>query len=164
MSVYTLILETLILEVTPRVHLDNKSREGDTCKLLLSKDNIDMKAKTLNEIKGDEVIKKLHNLLTKSRDNMFIICIKLRWKSSTSNVCTTAINCKCTFMRQKLRQIKRSKRDPTISRSCFKFGDYVYKDITYTNRFALYIDLNIAIDSDRRIRTKLYDERNEFNW
>ena len=78
MSVYTLILETLILEVTPRVHLDNKSREGDTCKLLLSKDNIDMKEKPLNEIKGDEVIKKLHNLLTKSRDNMFIICIKLR--------------------------------------------------------------------------------------
>ena len=66
-------------------------------------------------------------------------------------------------MRQKLRQIKRSKRDPTISRSCFKFGDYVYKDITYTTRSALYIDLNIEIDSDRRIRTKLYDERNEFN-
>ena len=27
-----------------------------------------MKAKTLNEIKGDEVIKKLHNLLTKSTE------------------------------------------------------------------------------------------------
>lgn len=67
MSVYTLIH---VLEVTPlpRVHLDNKSREGDTCKLLLSKDNIDMKANTLNEIKGDEVIKKLHNLLTKSTE------------------------------------------------------------------------------------------------
>ena len=68
MSVYTLILETLILEVTPRVHLDNKSREGDTCKLLLSKDNIDMKAKTLNEIKGDEIIKKLHSVQTRSTE------------------------------------------------------------------------------------------------
>jgi hypothetical protein len=94
---------------------------------------------------------------------MFIIFIKLRWKSSISNGYTTAINCTCTFMRQNLRQIIRNKCDPTISRSCLKFGDYVYKDITYTTRSALYIDLNIEIDSDRRIRTELYDERNEFN-
>ena len=67
-------------------------------------------------------------------------------------------------MRQKLRQIKRSKRDPTISRSCFKFDVYVYKEYyKYTTRSALFIDLNIEIDSDGRIRTKLCDERSEFN-
>jgi hypothetical protein len=51
-----------------RVHLDSKSREGDTCKLILSKDKIDMDVKTLNKIKGDEVIKKLHSLLTSSKE------------------------------------------------------------------------------------------------
>ena len=62
MSVYTLTLEV------SRVHLDNTSREGDTCKLLLSHDFIDMDAKVLNKRKGDEVIKKLHSLLTKSTE------------------------------------------------------------------------------------------------
>jgi hypothetical protein len=52
----------------PRVHLDSKSREGDTCKLLLSTDKIDMDAKILNKIKGDEVIKKLDSLLTRSKE------------------------------------------------------------------------------------------------
>jgi hypothetical protein len=33
------------------------------------------------------------------------------------------------------------------------------KDITYTTRSALYFDLNIDIDSDRRIRTKIYEEK-----
>jgi len=31
-------------------------------------------------------------------------------------------------MRQNLRQIKRSKRDPTMSPSCLKFADYAYKE------------------------------------
>ena len=51
-----------------------------------------MKAKTLNKIKGDEVIKKLHNLLTKSTENIFIPGIKFRWKLSISNVYTIDIN------------------------------------------------------------------------
>ena len=52
----------------PRVHLDSKSREGDTCKLILSKDKIDMDVKTLNKIKGDEAIKNLHSLFTRSKE------------------------------------------------------------------------------------------------
>jgi hypothetical protein len=55
MSVYTLTLEV------SRVHVDNKSREGDTCKLLLSQDYIDMDVKVLNKRQVDEVIKKLHS-------------------------------------------------------------------------------------------------------
>jgi hypothetical protein len=48
--------------------LDSKSREGDTCKLILSKDKIDMDVKTLNKIKGDEAIKNLHSLFTRSKE------------------------------------------------------------------------------------------------
>jgi len=36
--------------------------------LLLSKEYIDMEAKTRSKIKGDEVIKKLHSLLSKSTE------------------------------------------------------------------------------------------------
>ena len=53
----------------PRVHLDNKSREGNACKLLLSKEHLDVDMKTLNAIKVDEVIKKLHSLLTSLERN-----------------------------------------------------------------------------------------------
>jgi hypothetical protein len=76
---------------------------------------------------------------------------------------STTINRTCTIMRQKLRQIKRSKRDPTISPSCSSLVIMFIKDITYTTRSALYFDLNIEIESDRRIRTKIYDENNDFN-
>jgi hypothetical protein len=76
---------------------------------------------------------------------------------------SNTINRTCTIMRQKLRQIKRSKRDPTISPSCSSLVIMFIKDITYTTISALYFDLNIDIDSDRRIRTKIYDEKNDFN-
>jgi hypothetical protein len=76
---------------------------------------------------------------------------------------SNTINHTCTIMRQKLRQIKRSKRDPTISPSCSSLVIMFIKDITYTTISALYFDLNIDIDSDRRIRTKIYDEKNDFN-
>ena len=36
----------LTIRSDPRVHLDNKSIERDTCRLLLSEDYIDMEAKT----------------------------------------------------------------------------------------------------------------------
>jgi hypothetical protein len=48
-------------------HLDNKSIEI----------YIDMDVKALNKIKGDEVIKKLHSLLTKSTEKT---CIKMTIK------------------------------------------------------------------------------------
>jgi hypothetical protein len=66
-------------------------------------------------------------------------------------------------MRQKLRQIKRSKRDPMSSPSCSSLVIMFIKDITYTTRSALYIDLNIDIDSERRIRTNIYDGKKYFN-
>ena len=56
---------------------------------------------------------------------------------------STTINHTCTIMRQKLRQIKRSKRDPTISRSCSSLVIMFIKDITYTTRSPLYFDVYI---------------------
>jgi hypothetical protein len=53
-------------------------------------------------------------------------------------------------MRQNLRQIKRSKHDPTMSPLCLKLLIMFIKHITYTARFALYIKL-IAIDSKGRV-------------
>ena len=38
------------------------------------------------------------------------------------------------------------------------------KDITYTNRSASYLDLHREIDSEERLRTKLYDKRDDFNF
>ena len=38
------------------------------------------------------------------------------------------------------------------------------KNTTYTDRFASYVDLHIEIDSEGRLRTKLYDRRDDFNF
>ena len=54
-----------------------------------------------------------------------------------------------------------------------RFGDFVdhiypigleIKDTTDTDRFALYLDLHIVIDSEERLRTKHYDKRDDFNF
>jgi hypothetical protein len=54
-----------------------------------------------------------------------------------------------------------------------RFGDFVdhiypieleIKDTTYTNRSASYLDLHLKIDSEGRLRTKLYDKRDDFNF
>ena len=54
-----------------------------------------------------------------------------------------------------------------------RFGDFVdriypiqleIKDTTDTDRSASYLNLHIEIDSDGRLRTKLYDERDDFNF
>jgi hypothetical protein len=37
-------------------------------------------------------------------------------------------------------------------------------DITYTDKSALYLDLLLEIDSLGRLRTKLYDKRDDFNF
>jgi hypothetical protein len=51
------------------------------------------------------------------------------------------------------------------------FGDFVdriypieheIKDTTDTDRSALYLDLHLEIDSEGRLRTKLYDKRDDF--
>ena len=54
-----------------------------------------------------------------------------------------------------------------------RFGDFVdriypteleIKDTTYTDRSASYLDLHLEIDSEGRLRTKLYDKRDDFNF
>jgi hypothetical protein len=50
------------------------------------------------------------------------------------------------------------------------FADHIYtieleiKDTTDTDRSASYLDLHLAIDSEGRLRTKLYDKRDNFNF
>ena len=39
-----------------------------------------------------------------------------------------------------------------------------YKDRTFTDRFASYIYLHLDIDSERRLRTKLFDKIDDFNF
>jgi hypothetical protein len=57
--------------------------------------------------------------------------------------------------------------------ACPGFGDFVdriypieleIKDTTDTERFATYLDLHLEIDSEERVRTKLYDKRDDFNF
>jgi len=54
-----------------------------------------------------------------------------------------------------------------------RFGDFVgriypieleIKDTTDTDRSASYLDLHLEIDSEGRLRTKLYDKRDDFNF
>ena len=55
------------------------------------------------------------------------------------------------------------------SRFC-DFVDRIYlieleiKDITYTDWSASYLDLHLEIESEDRLRTKLYDKRDDFNF
>ena len=50
------------------------------------------------------------------------------------------------------------------------FVDLIYhielaiKDTTDTDRSASYLDLHLEIDSERRLRTKLYNKRDDFNF
>jgi hypothetical protein len=50
------------------------------------------------------------------------------------------------------------------------FVDRIYsieleiKDITDTDRSASHLDLNLEIDNEGRLRTKLYDKREDFNF
>jgi hypothetical protein len=63
--------------------------------------------------------------------------------------------------------------DDALSLNNSRFGDFVdriypiefeIKDITDTDRSVSYIDIHIEIDSDGRLRTKLYDKRDNFNF
>ena len=38
------------------------------------------------------------------------------------------------------------------------------KDTTYIDRYVSYLDLHLEIDSEGRLRTKLYDKRDDFNF
>ena len=62
--------------------------------------------------------------------------------------------------------------DDALSLNNSRFGDFVdriypieleIRDTTDTDRSASYLDLHLEIDSDGRLRTKLYDKRDEFN-
>ena len=63
--------------------------------------------------------------------------------------------------------------DDVLSLNNSRFGDFIdriypieldIKDTTYTDRSASYLDLNLEIDSQGRLRTKLYDKRDDFNF
>ena len=61
----------------------------------------------------------------------------------------------------------------SLSLNNSRFGDFVdriypigleIKDTTDTDTSASYIGLHLEIDSEERLRTKLYDKRNDFNF
>ena len=63
--------------------------------------------------------------------------------------------------------------DDVLSLDNYRFGDFVdriypieleIKDTTDTDRSASYLDLHLEIDSEGRLRTKLYDKRDDFNF
>ena len=63
--------------------------------------------------------------------------------------------------------------DDALSLNNSRFGDFVdriypieleIRDTTDTDRSASYLDLHLEIDSDGRLRTKLYDKRDDFNF
>jgi hypothetical protein len=63
--------------------------------------------------------------------------------------------------------------DDVLSLNNFSFGDFVdriypieleIKDTKDTDRSASYLDLYLEIDSEGRLRTKLYDKRDDFNF
>jgi hypothetical protein len=63
--------------------------------------------------------------------------------------------------------------DDVLSLNNFSFGDFVDRiypieleinDTKDTDRSASYLDLNLEIDSEGRLRTKLYDKRDDFNF
>jgi hypothetical protein len=63
--------------------------------------------------------------------------------------------------------------DDILSLNNSMFGDFVdriylieleIKDTTDTDRSASYLDLHLEIDSEGRLRTKLYDKRDDFNF
>jgi hypothetical protein len=63
--------------------------------------------------------------------------------------------------------------DNVLSLNNSRFGDFVdriypieieIKDTTYSDRSASYLDIHLEIDSERRLRTKLYVKRDDFNF
>jgi hypothetical protein len=71
------------------------------------------------------------------------------------------------------RKTKRSYIDDVLSLNISRFGDFgdrIYpieleiKDTTDTEMSAPYLDLHLEIDSEGRLRTKLYDNRDDFNF
>ena len=63
--------------------------------------------------------------------------------------------------------------DDVLSLNDSRFGDFVdriypielkIKDTTDTDRSASYLDLHLEIDSEWRLRAKLYDKRDDFNF
>ena len=63
--------------------------------------------------------------------------------------------------------------DDVLSLNNSRFGDFVdrintieleIKDTTDTDMFVSYLDLHLEIDSEWRLRTKLYDKRDDLNF
>ena len=60
-----------------------------------------------------------------------------------------------------------------LSSNNSRFGNFVdrifsieleIRDTTDTDRYASYLDIHLDIDSERRLRTKHYDKRDDFNF
>ena len=63
--------------------------------------------------------------------------------------------------------------DDVLSLNNSRFGDFVdhiypieleIKNTTDTDRSASYLDLHLEIDSEGRLRTKVYDKKDDFNF
>ena len=63
--------------------------------------------------------------------------------------------------------------DDVLLLNNYRLGDFVHriypieleiKDTTDTDRSASYLDIHFEIDSEGRLRTKLYDKRDDYNF
>jgi hypothetical protein len=63
--------------------------------------------------------------------------------------------------------------DDILSQHNSQFGDYLHriypnepeaKDTTDTQKFASYLDIHLEIDNAGRLKTKLYDKRDDFTF
>jgi hypothetical protein len=122
-----------------------------------------MDVKALNKIKGDEVIKKLHSLLTKSTEKT---CIKMTIEYQQCIHTQLRLTTLVLLWGRILDKSKRNKSDPTMSPSCFKFVDYVYKGYhiySYVCLIHVHWTYHINWQWGSSIRTKHYNKRDDFN-
>ena len=77
------------------------------------------------------------------------------------------------LLRKKDKKLALSYIDDVLSLNNSKFGDYVehiypieleIKDTTDTVKSASYLDLHLEIDNEGRLKTKLYDKRDDFSF
>jgi hypothetical protein len=85
----------------------------------------------------------------------------------------------CDYLKKNEKKLARSYNftfryiDGILSLYNSRFDDFVHriypieleiKDTTDTHKSASYLDLHLEIDSKGRLRTKLYDKRDDFNF
>jgi hypothetical protein len=116
-----------------------------------------------------DIIKMLESLI----DNIFVFFGRLVFQQTVGIPMGT--NCAPLLEKKLARSFNFTFRyiNDVLSLNNSRFGyfiDRIYpieleiKDTTYTNRSASYLDLHLEIDSEGRLRTKLYDRRDDFNF